>query len=279
MGTRTHLGMTFPAIVNDPRQLPLNSHAVSFHVTWEEAAEHAASFLAGTPVGQPARFWAHAGSAVPVYADAVDLLAPQLRDSLYALTEEQVAASDGKLRPIPEIQRFFAAHPAGISAGGNTLSLYWNAENLPQHLEYERWVNEQPREASRLLCPYDLRRVPPERASEAMRALGASHSHVVLSDTDDREAQVLQLFLFESIEHLPRSLEEGYRAAVREGLVGIEPLRRSLDLTPEGVRAVREWSRRAGMPVRSGAPRPDPGLLEGCPGVHRALVRRAAVGC
>jgi hypothetical protein len=271
--------MTFPRTTEDARHLPANSHALSLHTTWEEAAEHAACFLAGTPVGQPARFWAPAGSAVPVYAEAVDLLAPQLRDSLYALSEAQVTLSEGKLRPIGEIARFFDDHPEGVTAGGGTLSLYWNAENLPQHLEYERWVNGQPRDASRLLCPYDLRRVPAERAVEAMRALGATHSHVVLSDAGDREAQMLQLFLFESIEHLPRSLEEGYHAAVREGLIRIDPASRSLDLTPEGVAAVREWARRLVPTAGSGAPRPDPGFAEGCPGLRRALGGLMAIGC
>jgi hypothetical protein len=230
-----------PEVVGDAADLPIGAHAVSLHVNHEEAAEHAAAFLAGTPEGQAARYWVPEASLAHYYSDKLARRAPEQVGCVQIITHEQVAPVDGRLRPTPEIRAFADAHPEGISAGADTISLYWTAETIPEHLEYEAWFDEEvPRASSRFVCPYDLRRVPPEVAPEVLRELGAHHSHCVLSDSQEPAVRLLQLFLFGRREAVPASLAPTLAWAERAGLLEVGGAG-ELDLTDEGDRIVHRW--------------------------------------
>jgi hypothetical protein len=235
--------MTCPTIVSSACELPRGSHAVSLHTSLQEAAEQAASFLAGAPSDQATRFWAPNEAHALFYREATEVVAARQVEAIEVLPREQVEFAEGKLRPIAPIREFITAHPEGVTAAAGTISQHWRPENVPPHLEYERWFEAQGRKGSRFLCPYDLRTVPPEMAVEVMRALGAYHSHLVLSATEDREARLLELFLFESIERMPQGLEETLEWSLEQKLIEWQPSTKTLALTPRGEDVIREWAR------------------------------------
>jgi len=234
--------MTGPIVLSDPREIPLGSHCVCFHATKAEAAGHAAEFLAGTPDGQSARFWVEDGNAAAFYARAAGDHAPQHVGCVAVLGKEQVEPDGGALRPVPDVREFIENHPEGVSAGADTISAYWTGENLTDHLEYERWFDVQPRENSRFICPYDLRTVPPDHAISAMRGLGASHTHVVLSGCTDEGARLLQLFVFPSMQEIPSRLHPALGWAVKNRLVTVDEPTGELMITPLGEQLVRDWT-------------------------------------
>jgi hypothetical protein len=239
--------MTVPSVAVSATELPKGSHAAAFYADRVEAAEQAAAFLAGAPEGQSARFWVPSDAAAQVYVEAAQMIAPSRVDSIEVLPTEQVEPTEGKLRPVAPVRAFLTEHPEGVTAAGGTISYYWNRESVPEHLEYEQWFNREiadgAGDASRFLCPYDLRTVPAELAPRVMRELGASHSHVVLSATEEPGAHLLELFLFESTELIPSSLTDTLAWAIRDELVQIDPASHTFDLTRKGEHVVREWSK------------------------------------
>lgn len=234
------------ALLDDLQHLPAGSHCVSFHASEEEAARHAVSFLSGAEPSTGVRYWVPDERLRSYYDHWLAAEAPRQVGCVAVLTHEQVApGADGELRPVPEVLEFVRAHPEGVTAAGDTLSRYWSAENLPEHLEYEEWFDQQPRAHSRFLCPYDLRRIPPGSAPEALAKLTDAHSHVVLSASREPGVRLLQLFLFHPVERLPEALDENLGWAVRRGLIELDGRREALSLTPAGERIVEEWSARA----------------------------------
>ncbi len=236
--------MRAPQLLASPSELPLGSHGVSFHSTDGEAAQHAASFLAGTPRGQRARFWVKDSATAAFYAQAAGQHAPAHVGCVAVLPTEQVHEVDGRLRPVPLVEEFLVAHPEGVTAGGGTITAYWAPPNIPDHLEYEDWFERQPRSKSRFICPYDLRAVPPDLAPEVMRQLGAHHSHVILSDCTEEAAQLLELFIFPSSHELPESLDRTYRWAVEKGHVSVDANTGAFRLAPSGEEIIRAWGER-----------------------------------
>jgi hypothetical protein len=232
-------------VLASAREIPEGAHAVSFHVTRREAAEHAAAFLAGTPQGQAARYWVPDERLVEFYAGVAGEHAPDHVGCVGVLPKEQVEPLRGKLRPVAEVSEFIAEHPEGVTAAGDTISAYWTPTTAPDHLEYEEWFQSQPRQHSRFLCPYDLRSVPPELAPKVMRELGSHHTHVILSDASDDVARLLELFIFETTNDLPEELNVTLSWALREGLIEVEGSTHAFHLTPSGDRVVRSWSRTA----------------------------------
>jgi hypothetical protein len=233
--------MASPEVLDSLSELPPGSHALAFHASRREAAEHAASFLEGTPRGQSAKYWVADDRLAAYYASVAAERCPEHVGCVAALPTEQVEPREGKLRPVSEVRQFVGEHPDGVTAAADTISRYWGPSTMDAHLEYEAWFDRLPRENSRFLCPYDLRTVPAELAPEVMRELGSHHSHVVLSDADDPGARLLELFIFESAHELPDSLRPTLDWAVRSGLVVVTPGRGSLTLTPHGVGVVRDW--------------------------------------
>jgi hypothetical protein len=234
-----------PEVLDDASQLPLGSHGLSLYSSLDEAAEHAASFLAGAPKGQKAIFWVANSALLPYYEAKVAEKTPSHLGCVVVLDTEQVHEVDGRLRPVEPVMNFIGAHPEGVTAAGGTISHYWGPDDLDDHLEYEGWFDEQPRDGSRFLCPYDLRSLPPDRAPEALRSLGRHHSHIVLSPSREPAARLLQLFLFETPDALPPELMETFRWAVSKGFISSAGPGFPLALTSAGDDVVREWSAHA----------------------------------
>jgi hypothetical protein len=235
--------MSPPEVLESPRDVPLGGHAISFHASPEEAAEHAISFLEGTPSGQSAMYWVANAAAADRHAVVAQQRVPQHVGCVAILATEQVEETEGKLRPVGEVRRFVSEHPEGVSAGADTLSDYWTRDTMSRHLEYEAWFDEQPREGSRFICPYALDRVPPDMAPRVLRELGSVHSHVILSESDEPGVRLLQLFIFDRVSGIPERLEAELGWAVRLGLVRVEPDTSALSLTHAGDQVVAAWAR------------------------------------
>ena len=230
-------------ILREIVHVPVGSHCISFYASREEAADQAVEFLAGSPAGQAASYWVGDDRLKQTYREKLLLRAPDRYGSVKVLETGQVRPVDGKLRPVDEVQAFVTAHPEGVTAGGDTITQHWSAETVPDYLEYEAWFDERPRESSRFLCPYDLRRVPGDDAPETLRKLGARHSHVVLSSSPDPAVRLLQLFLFPTPADLPPELLGTLDWAEGKGLIGSVDPSEEISLTDAGTEVVREWSR------------------------------------
>ncbi|HTZ62150.1 MAG TPA: hypothetical protein VMC82_05900 [Thermoplasmata archaeon] len=231
-------------VLEDLAELPLGSHALSLHADADEAEDHAIRFLSGTPEGGTAIYFVNDERTSAEYNARLADVSPGHVGCVVALGHEQVELVDGKLRPAREVQEFFADHQDGVTAGGDTLSMYWTSTNVPEHLEYEQWFDQQPRVDSRFVCPYDLRKVPSDQATEILAELGRHHSHVVLSSSPEPAIRLLQLFVFETAGDLPRQLAANLRWAVEQGYVHPSGPLDPLQLTPTGLALVHEWGDR-----------------------------------
>jgi hypothetical protein len=228
-----------PQLIEDLAKLPLGAHAVSFYTSPHEAANHAAAFLAGTPKGQSAAYWVSNEALRARYLRRTGANGSSPR--IGVLPDGQVSTEGGKLRPAHEVQEFLGAHPEGVTAGGETLSDHLTAENVGQHVEYEAWIDRQPHDRSRLLCPYDLRRMPADKATTLVRGLAASHSHVALSKAEEPAMRLLQLFVFPTIQSIPVAQRGDINWALSEGLVGAD-ITGAFDVTPRGQKLIEDWS-------------------------------------
>jgi hypothetical protein len=230
-----------PEVLGDLAHLPPGSHAIALYATREEAADQAVDFLSGSPEGQATSFWVGSPSLVPFYTERLEARAPEQVGCVHFLPHEQVQASDGRLRPVEEVLEFVGSHPEGVTGGADTITQYWGPGNVSEHLEYEAWFEAQPRTGSRFLCPYDIRRVPPERAEQILRELGQHHSHAVLSRSHAPAVRLLQLFLFGLHESIPPGLVEAAAWAEREDLITVEEPSGEIRMTPKGEGVVSEW--------------------------------------
>jgi hypothetical protein len=233
-----------PELVEDLSELPQGSHCLSLHLGRREAAEHAASFLAGTVDGQTASYWVGDSEAAESTRAAVLEQCPEHIGCVAILPHEQVEPDAGRLRPAHEIKEFLREHPGGVTAAGETLTMYWAPESMPAHLEYETWFQEQPRDSCRFMCPYDLRMIPAHLAPEVLRDLGAHHSHIALSSTRDPVAQTLELFVFPSAADLPSPLRMTLERSLNAGWVSLNEASGRLSLTSAGEEVVQQWSDR-----------------------------------
>lgn len=230
-----------PELIESPRLLPAGSHCLSVHVGDEEGADQAAEFLAGTPDGQSASFWVADEVQENLYRARVARSSPDHVGCVAVLPREQVALVDGRLRPVEEVAAFVGSHPEGVTGAADTIDRNWTPSSLEDHLEYEQWFQAQGREHSRFLCPYELRRIPPESAPKVLRELGEHHSHVVLSGASDPAVQLLELFIFGTPGALPESLRPTLAWAHEAGLLSTDTISGDFRLTLEGERTVRDW--------------------------------------
>jgi hypothetical protein len=250
----TLLPYSMAQMLADLASLPVGSHCVSFYAGPEEAANQAVRFLAGSPWGMTTSFWVDDPKVAADYNARLSEASPEHVGCVIALGHEQVERVDGKLRPAREIFDFFQEHPEGVSAGGDTLSLYWTPANLLDHLEYEEWFQTQPRDGSRFLCPYDLRRIPLDRVAETLGQLRRLHSHIVLSQSPEPAVRLLQLLVFGTAADLPPRFEPELRSAQSAGLIRSTTSGGPLELTAAGREFVRAWIERSnGDPVSNGA--------------------------
>ena len=252
--------MSTPELVGDLATLPLGSHCLGLHVGEDEAAQHAAAFLAGAPTGQPAAYWVPDTPAAELCRQKVAARAPEHLGCVAILSHEQVGFVDGHLRPTQEIVEFARAHPDGFTGGAETISRYWGPGSIPEHLEYESWFEAQPRDRCRFLCPYDLRMIPPHLAPTVLRDLGAHHSHVALSDSVEPAAALLQLFVFPTEADVPTALLPVLDDAFAAGLLVSRGPPGEFALSRAGGDLVQAWW----DPVTH-APAAAPGLEVGTP--------------
>ena len=234
-----------PEVIEDLSKLPEGSHCVSLHADRREGARHAAEFLAGTPAGQAASYWVVDREVREEYGAAVAERAPLHVGCIAVLPHSQVEPRDGKLRPAEEVREFLHDHPSGVTACGETITHYWSRASVPDHLEYECWFQAQELGRSRFMCPYDLREVPADMAPMVLRSLGANHTHVVLSESEEPGVRLLQLFVFPRIDEIPETLDATLGWAVKRGLVRVIADSQELDLSPEGDEIIRRWSEQA----------------------------------
>jgi hypothetical protein len=234
-----------PALIENLRELPVGSHCVSFHASRGESAQHAVDFIAGAPAGQATSYWVPDAETAQYYSLWLAQEVPDHVGCVAVLNHEQVEPIEAKLRPVEEVRQFVSEHPEGVSACGETITKYWSRETVPAHLEYEAWFQTQPMAASRFLCPYDLRAVPPDLATRVLRDLGAHHSHVTLSKSVEPGARLLQLFIFPTVEEVPEVVEGTLGWAMKKDLVEIQRPVRELALTAMGEEVVRDWGQRA----------------------------------
>ena len=236
-----------PEVVDTLLHLPTGAHCVSFHASREEAADHAIDFLRGTPGGMPARYWVPTPALAAYDNERLAEVAPAQVGCVQPLAPEQVEWSGEKLRPAQEIRAFVTAHAEGVTGGADTISMYWGPENVAEHLEYEAWFQDQPRDASRFLCPYDLRTVPAGSATSVLRELGRHHTHAVLSESDEPAVRLLQLFIFGTEQAIPPGLRRTHGWARRTGLLRPTGPDEDLALTQAGQAVVEAWSEGAAI--------------------------------
>ncbi|HTP56026.1 MAG TPA: MEDS domain-containing protein [Thermoplasmata archaeon] len=229
-------------IIESAQEVPTGGHVLSLHSSRKESGENAVAFLAGAPSPRSARYFVSDAETAKEYRESLAVRAPDHVGCVAILPEGQVAAQEGQIRPSSAVRAFLAEHPDGVTAAGETITRHWSIETVPEHLEYERWFDEQPRDQSRFLCPYDLREIPPKIAPEVLRTLGDHHSHVVLSRSREPAVRLLQLFVFPTVGEIPEALQSSLAWAEAERLVerrGAPPV---LALTALGEQLVRAWS-------------------------------------
>ncbi|MDE1819238.1 MAG: hypothetical protein KGJ23_02840 [Euryarchaeota archaeon] len=203
-----------PILLKDLSSLPSGTHAIAFHDSGEEEAEHAVAFLRGASDPGATAYWVAEPWVADLVREKLPRISARFEGAIRDLQGPQVAATQRVLRPVPEIAEFVSAHPRGVSAGADAVSYYWTREDVPRIEEYESWFDQQPRGGSRFLCPYDLRRIPLDMAPSLMRQLGSAHDHLTLSDSEDPISRLVQAFLFAS----PQGVPEGLRGTVDEAL-------------------------------------------------------------
>ena len=230
-------------LVEELGRLPNGAHCVSLYSSREEAADHAAAFLSGTPAEKTAAFWVSDSALLPLYVERVEHHATGQVGCVRLLQGGQVEPRNGHLRPVDEVAGFLAAHPEGVCAGADTIPEHWAPASVDDHLQYEQWFDAQPRDSSRFLCPYDLRRVPGPHALHVLRRLGAQHSHVRHSASGEPAARLLQLFVFPTPASLPEPTRPIFRWAIDAGYVRAGGPEQPFELTPSGRELVDRWAR------------------------------------
>ena len=224
-------------------EVPVGGHCVSFHATQEEAADQAASFVAGAAPSQAASYWVPQPGLLPLYRDRMASMDARRVRSIRVLAGPQVHRVGQRLRPVEEVAAFVERHPEGVTGGAETISWYWTADDIKDHLEYEQWFQLQPRAHSRFLCPYDLRRIPADDALPILRELVGHHSHLVLSRGRDESIRLLQLLLFSDAREIPPWLASDLAWGLRSGYVTVGEHTGHLSMTTEGHQLLDAWRR------------------------------------
>jgi hypothetical protein len=138
-----------PQVLEDLAELPPGAHGLSFHSDSNEAQDHAVRFLSGAPKEAAASYWVATPEIAEQYNERLASDLPERVGCVASLGHEQVEDHEGRLRPVGEVTEFVREHPDGVTAAADTISLFWDLESVPEHLEYEEWFQEQPRDRSR----------------------------------------------------------------------------------------------------------------------------------
>ncbi len=231
----------FPELISDLSKLPMGSHCLELFASEEEAADRAASFLAGAEDPKATSYWVADDRLVALNREHVARRDPRHEGNVHRLRGPQVVRREGVLRPTGEIIRFVRGHPEGVTGGAAAITGYWTREEIPAYLEYEEWFHRQARERSRFLCPYDLRKVPADLAAGVLPELARHHSHLVVSSVRQPASLLVQLLVFPSAGSVPKELRKVLNWAVREGLLGLEGHEKRPVLARKGVDLALAW--------------------------------------
>jgi hypothetical protein len=224
-------------------QVPVGAHCLSLHATQEEAADHAAAFLSGSPPEHATSYWVAQAGLVPLYRERIGAVDPRHVRSIRVLAGPQVHRVDHRLRPVEEITSFFERHPEGATCGADTITWYWTPDDIRDHLEYEQWFQLQPRVRNRFLCPYDLRRIPLDDAVPVLRELADHHSHLVFSRDRQNPIRLLQLMIFVNTDDIPTTMSSDLDWAVDAGYATVGDETGSLSPTLTGRDLLESWGR------------------------------------
>lgn len=222
-------------LVQGHDELPSGSHALSFYASPPEAAHNMARFLKGAQDrGQSAMVLTSDDRMLELYRNEVSKEAPAMRDALHRISGPHARPTPQGLRPVPEVMEFAAAHPEGASMCGDTIPTFLDRRSLPNILSYESWFDGLRPFQHRGLCPYDLSRLPVDKAPAALGQLARAHTHAVLSNDPNPGVRFLQLLILPHVENPPEEHLGWLARAVDYGLIDQENNEESVELTPRG---------------------------------------------
>lgn len=257
-------------LVPTAEELPPGSHSLGFYASRPEAARNMASFLKGARTQrQPAIVLTSNDQMLELYRREVAATAPEMLDSFTRIPGRHAVPTPAGLRPVPAALDFASAHPEGASLCGDTIPSFLDRRSLLEVLAYEDWFDGLRPFYHRGLCPYDLGRIPVDRASEALGRLAKAHTHGVLSRDPNPGVRFLQLLILPHVENPPRAHLGWLAQAIEYGLVSQDRGGDSADLTPRGENFARALmalpafaerateharNRRGGLRAREGDP-------------------------
>jgi hypothetical protein len=222
-------------LVKDPEELPDGSHSVALYGTWPEAARQMGGFLRGAQSRRQAALVVSCDDQrLGLYRHELARRAPSMVGSLRKIPGLHTQRTPDGLRPLPEILEFAAAHPEGATMCGDTLPGFLDRRTLPEILSYEGWFDRLRPYQHRGLCPYDLSRIPVDRAADALAQLAAVHTHGVLSVDADPAVRLLQLLVLPHVENPPDEQLVWLARAVDHGFVSEDRTGGDVALTPRG---------------------------------------------
>lgn len=222
-------------LVKTPEELPTGSHSIALYGSAPEAARHMAGFLKGAhDRRQEAMVLTSSARLMGLYRREVSRRVPAMLASLRRIPGPHATPTPEGLRPLPEVMQFAAAHPEGATMCGDTIPGFLDRRTLPDILTYESWFDGLRPFQHRGLCPYDLSRLPVERASEALGRLAQAHTHGVLSSDPNPGVRFLQLLVLPHVENPPSEHLGWLARAVDYGLMSERPRRDAVELTPRG---------------------------------------------
>jgi MEDS: MEthanogen/methylotroph, DcmR Sensory domain len=228
------------ALASSAADLPGGSHSVALFASPPEAARHVAGFLRGArDLGQPAIVVTSEEEQLRDYQDAVRAVAPEMERVFELVPGPHTRPTPDGFRPSDAITRFAADHPTGASMCGDTIPRYLDRGNLAAYLRYEAWLDTLRPYPHRALCPYDLTRIPLERAAEALDRLARTHSHALLSDDPNPGVRLLQLLVVPHLDTAPEDQRVYLRRAMAARLFATRGTGKRLGLTLRGEQLVR----------------------------------------
>ncbi len=227
-------------LVPSAEELPTGSHAIGLYGSRTEAARTMGSFLRGARSrGQRAMVLTSNDAMLTLYRGEVRKQAPGLLDSVRRIDGPHARPTPVGLRPIPEVLEFARAHPEGATMSGDTIPTFLDRRSLANILAYEDWFDSLRPFPHRGLCPYDLTKIPVDRAHEALERLARAHSHGVLSTDPNPGVRFLQLLLLPHVENPPAEHLGWLARAVDLGLMERDRSEESVELTPRGANFAR----------------------------------------
>lgn len=222
-------------LVDRPEELPNGSHSLGFYASSSEAARNVAGFVKGAhDRGQKALVVTSDDRMLALYRKELGRRAPALVDSVRRIEGPHARPTPDGWRPVPEVMRFASAHPEGATMCGDTLPGALDRATLPSILAYESWFDGLRPFQHRGLCPYDISRIPVDRAPEALAKLAGAHTHAVLSDDPSPGVRFLQLLILPHVENPPSEHLGWLAKAVDYGLMNERPKEEAVELTPQG---------------------------------------------